>query len=258
MRPDNEPPRLLLKSISKRFGSVYALTNIDLAVGAGEVVGIVGDNGSGKSTLLKVLAGVYNPTVGDIEIEGKAVKIKSPREAQRAGVEVVYQDVTFCENLSVLANLWLGREQAYPLIPKFLRGLNFIEMERRSVEALAEVGLQLPSVRVPLSALSSEQRQLLAFARTLLGQPKIILLDEPTAVLGVAQTGQFLNWVTRLKVQGITVIVSSHALQEIFEIADRIAVMRAGRIVDTFETDNTRPEQILASITGADIGAFSR
>lgn len=218
-------------------------------------MGIVGDNGAGKSTLLKIISGAYSAISGTIELDGKPLRLKSPHVANKVGIETVYQDVALCENLSVLANLWLGRECFYPLIPKGLRFLNYIQMEHRAQTALANFGLQLPALGLPLAALSNEQRQLVAFARALVNQPKVILLDEPTAALGVAQTRQVLNLITRLKEQGMAVILSSHNLQEIFEIADRVTVLRAGRNVGLFETANARPEQVLASITGTTFGA---
>lgn len=245
-------PRLQLRNISKAFGGVQALKDVDFEVYAGEVVGLVGDNGAGKSTLIKVISGAYIPDQGEILIDGQPVSIASPQDATRLGIETVYQDLALCDNLDVVANLWLGREAYRWLIPGVLKVLDETEMERQTLDVLRTLDVKIPSVRRPVAALSGGQRQCIAVAKTILRQPKVVLLDEPTAALGVAQTRQVLNLIMRLKHQGLAVVVISHNLHDVFEVADRAVVMRLGRRAATFEIQQSTSEQIVAAITGAE------
>jgi D-xylose transport system ATP-binding protein len=238
-----------MRGISKCFGAVRALNNVDFEVYPGEVVGLVGDNGAGKSTLIKTIAGVGPADEGDISVEGQAVKISSPQIATNLGIETVYQDLALCENLDVVSNLFLGREKHTPFST-----LQEIEMERRSLEVLRILDVKLPSVRTIVSTLSGGQRQSIAVARTILRNAKVILLDEPTAALGVAQTLQVLNLIRRLRQQGLAVVVITHNLADVFEVVDRVIVLRLGRRVGTFDVCSTTPEQIVAAITGAEFG----
>ncbi len=245
-------PRLQLKNVSKTFGAVRALMNVDFEVYAGEVVGLVGDNGAGKSTLVKTMSGAYVPDEGQILIDGEPVAIASPTDSTRFGVETVYQDLALCDNLDVVSNLWLGREsyENYGI----MRPLNEVEMERRTIEVLKTLDVKLPSVRLPVASLSGGQRQSIAVAKTILRKPKVVLLDEPTAALGVAQTRQVLNLILRLKEQGLAVVVITHNLHDVFEVVDRVIVMRLGRRVGTFDIRSTTPERLVAAITGAEYG----
>lgn len=245
-------PRLQLRNISKSFGGVRALRNVDFEVYAGEVVGLVGDNGAGKSTLVKTMSGAYVPDEGEIFIDEEKVAIANPQDATRLGIETVYQDLALCDNLDVVANLWLGREAYRWLIPGVLKVLDETEMERRTLEVLRTLDVRIPSVRRPVAALSGGQRQCIAVAKTILRQPKVVLLDEPTAALGVAQTRQVLNLITRLKQQGLAVVVISHNLHDVFEVADRAVVMRLGQRAATFDLKHTTSEQVVAAITGAE------
>jgi D-xylose transport system ATP-binding protein len=245
-------PRLQMRNISKSFGGVRALRHVDFEVYAGEVVGLVGDNGAGKSTLVKTMSGAYIPDEGDIFIDGQKVTIASPQDATRLGIETVYQDLALCDNLDVVANLWLGREAYRSLIPGVLKVLDETEMERQTLEVLRTLEVKIPSVRRPVAALSGGQRQCIAVAKTILRRPKVVLLDEPTAALGVAQTRQVLNLIHRLKQQGLAVVVISHNLHDVFEVADRVVVMRLGERGATFDIKNTTSEQIVAAITGAE------
>jgi D-xylose transport system ATP-binding protein len=238
-----------MRNISKSFGGVRALRNVDFDVYAGEVVGLVGDNGAGKSTLIKTMSGAYIPDAGEILIDGQPVTIQNPQDATRLGIETVYQDLALCDNLDVVANLWLGREASRSL--GGLRVLDETEMERQTIEVLKTLEVKIPSVRSIVASLSGGQRQCIAVAKTILRQPKVVLLDEPTAALGVAQTRQVLNLILRLKQQGLAVVVISHNLHDVFEVTDRITVMRLGQRVSTYETRNTTPEAIVAAITGA-------
>ncbi len=246
--------RLQLRNISKTFGAVRALQHVDFEVFAGEVVGLVGDNGAGKSTLIKVMSGVYVPDEGDILVDGQKVTITSPQDSTRLGIETVYQDLALCDNLDVVANLWLGREARADLVPNIVPNMNETEMERLTLEVLRTLDVKIPSVRLPVAALSGGQRQSIAVAKTILRKPKVVLLDEPTAALGVAQTKQVLNLILRLKQQGLAVVVISHNLHDVFEVVDRVIVMRLGQRSGTFEIKNTTPERVVAAITGAEFG----
>jgi D-xylose transport system ATP-binding protein len=245
-------PTLELRDICKSFGGVQALKNVDFEVYAGEVVGLVGDNGAGKSTLVKTMSGAYVPDSGEIFLSGERVSIASPQDATRLGIETVYQDLALCDNLDVVGNLWLGREAYRWLIPGVLKVLDETEMERRTIEVLKLLDVKIPSVRRPVAALSGGQRQCIAVAKTILRSPKVVLLDEPTAALGVAQTRQVLNLIQRLKQQGLAVVVISHNLHDVFEVCDRVIVMRLGQRSATFNVRNSTSEQVVAAITGAE------
>jgi D-xylose transport system ATP-binding protein len=251
-RSNSNRPSLELRNINKSFGGVQALKNVDFEVYAGEVVGLVGDNGAGKSTLVKTMSGAYVPDSGEIYLEGELVSIASPQDATRLGIETVYQDLALCDNLDVVGNLWLGREAYRSLIPGVLKVLDENEMERRTIEVLKLLEVKIPSVRRPVAALSGGQRQCIAVAKTILRNPKVVLLDEPTAALGVAQTRQVLNLIQRLKQQGLAVVVISHNLHDVFEVCDRVVVMRLGQRGATFDIRNSTSEQIVAAITGAE------
>jgi D-xylose transport system ATP-binding protein len=248
-RPPDEEPILRMRGIGKSFGAVRALNNVDFEVYPGEVVGLVGDNGAGKSTLIKTIAGVGPADEGDVFVEGQPVKITSPQVATHLGIETVYQDLALCDNLNVVSNLFLGREERTPF-----GTLKEIEMERHALEVLRTLDVKLPSVRAIVSTLSGGQRQSIAVAKTILRNAKVILLDEPTAALGVAQTRQVLNLIRRLREQGLAVVVISHNLADVFEVVDRVIVLRLGRRIGTFEVKNTTPEQVVAAITGAEFG----
>src|SRR5215472_3032768 len=248
-QPPGGEPRLRLRGISKSFGAVRALYEVDFEVNAGEVVGLVGDNGAGKSTLIKVISGVGPADEGEIFLEGKQVHIANPQGANNLGIETVYQDLALCDNLDVVANLFLGREER-----SFLRSLNEIDMEKQALSVLRTLDVKLPSTRSAVATLSGGQRQSVAVAKSILRQAKVVLLDEPTAALGVAQTRQVLNLIRRLRDQGLAVVVISHNLADVFEVVDRVIVLRLGRRVGTFDIKTTTPEQIVAAITGAEFG----
>jgi D-xylose transport system ATP-binding protein len=249
-----DEPVLRMRGISKTFGAVQALRDVDFEAYAGEVVGLVGDNGAGKSTLIKVISGAHTAdSGGTIEVNGKRVTITRPQDATRLGIETVYQDLALCDNLDVVNNLYLGREEGLGL-PFAPRLLSENEMERRTVEVLKQLDVKIPSVRVPVSALSGGQRQSTAVAKTILRNAKVILLDEPTAALGVAQTRQVLNLIKRLRENGLAVVVISHNLADVFEVVDRVIVLRLGRRVATFDIKSTSQNQIVAAITGAEFG----
>jgi len=236
---------LSLRGITKRFGAVRALSGVDLDVYAGEVVAIVGDNGAGKSTLVKILAGVHPQDGGTISFGGAQVSIPSPTDSRDLGIATVYQDLSLCDNLDVVSNLWLGRE---------LRkggALDEVEMEQRSWTLLRELSARIPSVRIPVASLSGGQRQTVAIARSLIGEPSVVILDEPTAALGVAQTAEVLNLIERLRERGLGVILISHNIADVQAVADRIVVLRLGRNNGDFRVADVTSEMIIAAITGA-------
>jgi D-xylose transport system ATP-binding protein len=242
-------PALSLRGISKSFGAVRALTDVDFDVYPGEVVGLVGDNGAGKSTLIKVIAGVGPADTGEIFVDGQQVRINSPQGAASLGIETVYQDLALCDNLNVVANLFLGREEK-----SFLRSLDEAQMEYHTLEVLRTLDVKLPSVRTVVASLSGGQRQSIAVAKCILRKAKVVLLDEPTAALGVAQTKQVLALIRRLREQGLAVVIISHNLADVFEVVDRVIVMRLGRRSGTFNIKDTTPEQVISAITGAEFG----
>lgn len=255
MTPQGEPA-LRLAGISKSFGAVQALRNVDFEVYTGEVVGLVGDNGAGKSTLIKTISGVNIPDTGAIYVNGKRASITKPADATALGIETVYQDLALCDNLDVVANLYLGREERTTLVPFVVRSLNEIKMEKRAREVLNQLDVKIPSIRVPVASLSGGQRQSIAVAKTILRNARVVLLDEPTAALGVAQTRQVLQLIRRLRDSGLAVVVISHNLADVFEVVDRVVVLRLGQRVATFDVRNTTPEQVVAAITGAEFGAI--
>jgi D-xylose transport system ATP-binding protein len=242
-------PMLRLRGIGKSFGAVRALSDVDFEVYPQEVVGLVGDNGAGKSTLIKAISGVGPADEGEIFVNGQPVKITSPQVATGLGIETVYQDLALCDNLDVVSNLFLGREERTPFMT-----LDENDMERKGLQVLRSLDVKLPSVRAIVSTLSGGQRQSIAVAKTILRNAKVVLLDEPTAALGVAQTRQVLHLIKRLKDQGLAVVVISHNLADVFEVVDRVVVLRLGRRVGTFDVKNTSQERVVAAITGAEFG----
>lgn len=243
---------LSMRGIDKHFGAVRALTGDDFDVNEGEVVALVGDNGAGKSTLVKVLAGVHPPDAGTIRFDGEAVHIGSPADAQEFGIATVFQDLALCDNLDVVANLFLGQEHRLvgPVI-------NEVSMEKEAWRLLRSLSAKIPSVRIPIASLSGGQRQTVAIARSLVGKPRIVMLDEPTAALGVAQTAEVLNLVDRLREQGLGVILISHNMADVQAVADRIVVLRLGRNAAEFDAENVTTEDLVAAITGASDNAVS-
>ncbi|WP_336799064.1 ATP-binding cassette domain-containing protein [Kaistia sp. MMO-174] len=248
--PASGEPVLSLRGISKHFGAVSALTDIDLDVYAGEVVALVGDNGAGKSTLVKILSGVHQPSAGAIRFRGEAVTLNDPSAALSLGIATVFQDLALCENLDVVANIFLGRE----LDP--LR-MDEVTMETRSWQLLNELSARIPSVRAAVASLSGGQRQTVAIARSLLLDPKLILLDEPTAALGVAQTAEVLDLIERVRDRGLGVVMISHNMEDVRAVADRIVVLRLGRNNGEFSPAASN-EELVSAITGASNNSVSR
>ena len=240
---------LELCGVSKNFGGIQALTDVDFRVGQREVVAIVGDNGAGKSTLVKVIAGIHAPDGGEIRFASRRVSIRRPGDAAALGIATVYQDLALCDNLDVVANLYLGREEL-----AFGSRLAEDAMEFGAREVLRQLSVKIQNLRVPVGALSGGQRQAVAVARCVMADARIVLLDEPTAALGVEQTAHVLELVRQLRERGLGVVIISHNLANVFEVADRIVVLRLGRkVADVNIADVTR-EQVLGLITGAIAG----
>jgi D-xylose transport system ATP-binding protein len=258
MQEQAREPILEMRGISKRFGAVQALKDVDFEVYSGEVLGLVGDNGAGKSTLVKTIAGTYKPDSGEYFFEGRRVTIDNPRQAADLGIETVYQDLALCDNLDVIANLFLGRERVTPLVPGVLRVINEVIMEKEANRVIQDLHVRIPSIRSRIATLSGGQRQSVAVARAVMWNSKVVLLDEPTAALGVEQTQQVKELILRLREQGLGVVVISHNLADIFDVSDRIIVLRLGRRVATFNTHSANPEQVVAAITGAVFGAMDQ
>ena len=238
-------PTLELRGITKTFGSVQALDNVDFEVRSGEVMALVGDNGAGKSTLIKCIAGIYPIDAGELRFDGETVNIHGPKDAAKLGIEVVYQDLALCDNLDVVQNMFLGREVHDPSFR-----LKESPMEQRTAETLKSLSVTtIRSIRQPVASLSGGQRQSVAVARAVLWNSRVVILDEPTAALGVAQTRQVLDLVKRLAEQGLGVVIVSHNLIDVFEVAHRITVLRLGRNVGVYEREHTTQQEIVSAIT---------
>ena len=239
---------LALRGGAKRYGSVAALTDVDLTVSAGQVLALVGDNGAGKSTLVKGLAGTSPLDAGRLTMGAKPVRIDSPGDAAALGIETVYQDLALCDNLSVVANLYLGRE-----LRRRGRLLARARMQARARDVVRELAVTLPDLDRPVAALSGGQRQAVAVSRAVLWGSRLVLLDEPTAALGVEQTAMVYHLVRGLRDKGMGVVIISHNLTDVFAVADEIAVLRLGRNNGTFRPDRDSPEDVVAAITGGNV-----
>jgi D-xylose transport system ATP-binding protein len=238
-------PLLELRGITKRFGAGRALNGVDFRVMPGEVVGLVGDNGAGKSTLVKVISGIHPADEGEYLWKGSPQSVTTPHDATDLGIATVYQDLALCDNLDVVENLYLGREAVAGGL------LDEVTMEQKAKDLLAELSVTtIQSVRGEVGAMSGGQRQSVAIARSLLGEPKMVILDEPTAALGVQQTAQVLALIKRLKARGLGVIVISHNLRDVFEVVDRIFVMRLGAAGGEFDVNTATEQEVVAAITG--------
>lgn len=246
-------PLLTLRGVTKRFGAVEALTDVDFTVNEREVVGLIGDNAAGKSTLAKIVAGALAPTDGEIRIHGEPVTINSPADAHALGIATVFQDLAVCENLDVTANVFLGREL------RTSKGmLREADMEAATRQAIDDLGASIPSIRVPLSTLSGGQRQAVAIARTLISRPRLVVLDEPTASLSVAQTADVLTHIERLRDLGLGVIFISHNLGDIQAVSDRVEVLRHGRNNGSFAGQDAKHSDLIAAIIGTSRGSRPR
>jgi len=238
-------PILQLRGVDKHFGPVQVLHGVDFTVRAGEVTALVGDNGAGKSTLIKCIAGTYSLDSGEVYFDGQRVSINGPKEAARLGIEVVYQDLALCDNLDVVQNMYLGRETH-----DFLGRLKEAPMEAKTAETLKSLRVTtISSIRQAVASLSGGQRQSVAIGRAVMWNSRVVILDEPTAALGVAQTEQVLELVRRLADQGLSVVLVSHNLHDIFAVADRITVLRLGRNVTVYQRSQTTQQEVVQAIT---------
>lgn len=237
-------PLLALRGVRKSFGAVNVLRGVDIELRPGTVTALVGDNGAGKSTLIKSIAGIYSIDGGSIEWDGVPQHLRTPNDATALGIEIVYQDLALCDNLDIVANMFLGREA--------MRGITLdeVEMETRAEEALASLSVTtVKSVRQPVASLSGGQRQSVAVARAVMWNSKLVILDEPTAALGVAQTRQVLDLIRRLADRGLAVMFVSHNLVDVFEVSDRIAVLRLGEMVGTYPVTSVEPREVVELMT---------
>jgi D-xylose transport system ATP-binding protein len=245
----SDTPTLELRGVSKAFGAVQALYEVDFHVHAGEVMALVGDNGAGKSTLIKSIAGIYSIDSGEILFDGQHVDVHGPKDAARLGIEIVYQDLALADNLDVVQNMFLGREETTRL-----RSLDEVDMERRAKKTLETLSVTtIRSVRQTVAGLSGGQRQSVAVAKAVMWNSKVVILDEPTAALGVAQTRQVLDLVKRLGQQGLAVVLVSHNLYDVFEVADSITVLRLGQNVAEFKRTETTQTEVVEAITAGQL-----
>lgn len=249
-----QTPILELRGISKHYGGVTALNDVSLDVRSSEVVALVGDNGAGKSTLIKIISGIVTPTTGEFHHAGTLARLESPQDAAALGLQTVYQDLALCDNLDTVQNLFLGRELHNPVYAG--ARLRRADMEHRARQVLADLGVTtLRDLTVPVGGLSGGQRQAVAICRSVLWEPTVVLLDEPTAALGVAQRAQVLNLIHRLRDHGIGVILVSHDLADVVQVADRVVVLRLGRKVAEFSRGGYRRDELVAAITGVEEAA---
>jgi ABC-type sugar transport system ATPase subunit len=245
-------PVLEARHIARRFGAVTALSDASIALNRHEILGLVGDNGAGKSTLLKILSGVLDANAGQLLLEGRQIQIARPQDAMDAGIETVYQDLALVDTMSAYQNVYLGREELAK--PWLLRMLNLVDdraMRKRAREVLAALAVKIPSINGNVKSMSGGQRQCLAIARALLWGRRIVILDEPTAALGVRESAQVLDVIRDLRNHDVSVVVVSHNMQQLMEVADRITVMRLGRTIATRTVKQTQASEIVGLITGA-------
>ncbi len=245
-------PLLQAVNLTKRFGGLTAVDSVSLDVNAGEVTGLVGDNGAGKSTFIKMIAGVYPPDAGELYFEGRQVEFSGPRDARDMGIETIYQDLALAENLDVGSNIFLGREIKKRHLGGMIKTLDRSKMREESANVLSRLDIVIPSLTQQIRNLSGGQRQSVAIARTIYWNAKMVIMDEPTAALGVAQQRDVLKLVRTLCDQGVPVIIISHNMQDVFAVADRIVVMRRGKKVGELLAKQTKPDEVVSLMVGAE------
>jgi ABC-type sugar transport system ATPase subunit len=247
-------PALAVRHAQKRFGAVHALKDVSLQAYRGEVLALLGDNGAGKSTLIKCISGVHSLDEGEILLDGEVVSMASPAAARSAGIETVYQDLALFDNLTPAQNFYCGRELAFPhWLPRGLRFLDSSAMDREASAVLARLKVVLPKLDAPVALMSGGQRQAIAVARASVFARKVVLLDEPTAALGLREARKVLDLITRLKAEGNAVILITHNLEHVVELADRAVVLRQGRKVGELQPSSANQQQLVSMIVGAEV-----
>jgi len=248
---DSNDRKVLLRveNVTKKFGSVVALENVTFDMVENEIVGLVGDNGAGKSTLVKIISGNFPPDAGNLYFDGHKVNFKSPSDARKLGIETVYQDLAICDNLDAVSNLFIGREVYRNMLG--FKVLNKRLMASTSASVFDRIGINMPAAREKVEHFSGGQRQAVALGRFVAWGKRLALLDEPTAAIGIRETSKILNLIKTSKENNVGVIIISHNLQQVFEIVDRIIVLRHGKVVGIREKKNTNPDEIVSLITGA-------
>ncbi len=245
-------PLLSAKNLTKRFGGLVAVNDMSMDIFPGEVVGLLGDNGAGKSTFIKMVSGVYQPNDGEIIFQGKPVTFNGPREARDLGIETIYQDLALAENLDAASNIFLGREVKTRYLGGLIQTINRAKMREESAQILDRLDIRIPSLGQQIRNLSGGQRQAVAIARTIYWNAKMVIMDEPTAALGVAEQRKVLRLVRTLAEQNVPVVLISHNMQDVFAVSDRIVVMRRGRKVGELEAAKTTPDEVVSLMVGAE------
>jgi len=243
---------LRVVNLTKRFGGLVAVNDVSMDINLGEVVGLVGDNGAGKSTLIKMISGVYQPDAGELYFGGQKISLNGPREARDMGIETIYQDLALAENLDVGSNIFLGREIKRPFLGNIIQTLNRRQMHDEAVHVLKRLDIQVPSLTQQIRNLSGGQRQAVAIARSIYWNARLMIMDEPTAALGVSEQRKVLMLVRTLRDQGVPVLIISHNMQDVFAVADRIVILRRGRKVGERIAKDTTPDEIVSLMVGAE------
>jgi simple sugar transport system ATP-binding protein len=247
-------PLVRMRGIVKSFGAVMALRGADLDLGHREVLGLVGDNAAGKSTLMKILTGVHKPDEGEINFDGEQAHFHSPQDSRAVGIEMIYQNLALAPNLDVVANVFLGREYSRPVVPGFVRWLDEARMERETRSLLERLRINIASVRTNVERMSGGQRQAVAIARAVAFQARVVIMDEPTAALAVKEVGKVLDLIKHLRDSGVSVILISHRLQDVFNVCDRVMVLRSGQRISERVIKETTMDEIVKYIVGAEAG----
>jgi ABC-type sugar transport system ATPase subunit len=251
-------PLIRMRGIAKAFGAVQALRGADLSLWPGEVLGLVGDNAAGKSTLMKVLTGVHWPDGGEILFEGRPVAFHSPRDSRALGIEMIYQNLALAQNLDVVANVFLGREYTRTVVPGLVQRLDEPRMETETRQLLERLRINIASVRTNVERMSGGQQQAVAIARAVAFQARVVIMDEPTASLAVKEVGKVLDLIAQLRARGVSVILISHRLQDVFTVADRIMVLRSGQCVAERMIHDATMDEVVKYIVGAEAGDLSQ
>lgn len=241
-------PLVQMVGISKHFGGLQALRDVNFEVRRGEVLGLVGDNGAGKSTLMKILTGAYHPDEGSIHFNGTPVQLQRPQDSRHLGIEMIYQNLALCPNRNVTANIFLGRERAKLSLFGFLKVLDWPGMKKQAVQILDSLHITVKSIDVPVEKLSGGQQQAVAIGRAVSFEPQLVIMDEPTASLALKEVESVLELIRNLKKRGISVIIISHRLQDVFSVADRIGVLRAGELVEIYDIQYVSPDEVVRAM----------